>query len=232
MDVLRVRVSGRLAHFRKVFTNSTSLSYFFPPRTTIMGMVASAMGLERDSYYTKLAPLSFGVEALTPLRKLTMAESYLDTDEVSEYKLRGMSSRVPTTREYVAPGEGDFLSYALYIYPFDSGIYEAFKHPAYPISLGPANMLGWIESVERLSCRELSSLDGATVWGAVREGVRVDVSEGALLTVEEGVPREFNERRESGRLESYLFSINARPYRIKSGALPAIEVDGKTIAFL
>jgi CRISPR-associated protein, Cas5h family len=69
-----------MAHFRKVYSNSTSLSYYFPPRTTVLGIVAAALGLPRDSYYDKLNQLNVGVSAVTPLRKLTVGEDILDTD--------------------------------------------------------------------------------------------------------------------------------------------------------
>ncbi|BBD73350.1 hypothetical protein HS1genome_1739 [Sulfodiicoccus acidiphilus] len=95
MRLLRVRIKGKMAHFRKVYSNSTSLSYYFPPRTTVLGIMAAALGMERDSYYEKLNWYDVGVAALTPLRKLVTGEDVLDTDQVSVTKLRGLGVECP-----------------------------------------------------------------------------------------------------------------------------------------
>ncbi|MCB5267201.1 MAG: CRISPR-associated protein Cas5, partial [Candidatus Cloacimonetes bacterium] len=43
--ILELRLSGNLAHFRKFYTNASSLSYTIPPRTAICGLVASILML-------------------------------------------------------------------------------------------------------------------------------------------------------------------------------------------
>lgn len=235
MKVLQVKISGKLAHFRKVFSNSTSLSYYFPPRTTITGILAAAMGLDRDSYYERFAPgaLEVGVEALTPLRKLTFAETYLDTDEVNLRKLRGLVNRVPITREYVTPLSGEFLTYAFYFYPANDEYRKAFSVPVYPISLGPANMLSWVEELNEIECKEIEDFnDEKTVRGAVPASFELKVSTGAEIIVEEGMPRSFAKDRSSGKLTNYYFSVNAQPYKVKGGRAHGIECGEKSIIFL
>ena len=51
MEILAFNIRGKFAHFRKFYSNSSALSYFIPPRTTIIGLIAGMLGLERDSYY-------------------------------------------------------------------------------------------------------------------------------------------------------------------------------------
>lgn len=59
--VLVFDIKGPMAHFRKYYTNSSSLSYLFPPRTVVVGLIAGLLGLpsERhtnekgDIYYEK-----------------------------------------------------------------------------------------------------------------------------------------------------------------------------------
>jgi len=234
LKVLQVKVSGRLAHFRKVFSNSTSLSYYFPPRTTIAGMLAAAMGLERDSYYEKFDPnkIYIGVEALTPLRKLTFAETYLDTDNINLTKLRGLTNRVPITKEYVAASKGESVTYAFYFYPADQEYKKAFSKPLYPISLGPANMLSWVEEISEIDCEEVEDLSEKKVNGALPASSEVGVSPGTELIIEEGMPRSFDKVRRSGMLYNYYFSTNASSYTVKSGKVYGIECIDRTIAFL
>ena len=40
-------IEGKFAHFRKIYTNSSSLSYLVPPRTTVQGIIAAMLGYER-----------------------------------------------------------------------------------------------------------------------------------------------------------------------------------------
>lgn len=49
-------LSGRFAHFRKFYTNSSSLSYLVPPRTVVMGILASILMIPRDAYYDTFNP--------------------------------------------------------------------------------------------------------------------------------------------------------------------------------
>ncbi|HPF08642.1 MAG: CRISPR-associated protein Cas5 [Candidatus Cloacimonetes bacterium] len=64
--ILELRLSGNLAHFRKFYTNASSLSYTIPPRTAICGLVASILMLPRDSYYQTLCSENLGVGIRIP----------------------------------------------------------------------------------------------------------------------------------------------------------------------
>lgn len=84
MNILRLlsfRVSGPFAHFRKFYTNASSLSYLIPPRTVIMGMLASVLKYERDSYYEVFRPEKFRISvSVTPgslIKKKSQSMNYL-----------------------------------------------------------------------------------------------------------------------------------------------------------
>ena len=81
LKLLSFRVSGQFAHFRKFYTNASSLSYLIPPRTVIMGMLASVLRYERDSYYEVFRPEKFRISAaVTPgirIKKKMQSLNYL-----------------------------------------------------------------------------------------------------------------------------------------------------------
>ncbi|MGC8969814.1 MAG: CRISPR-associated protein Cas5 [Conexivisphaera sp.] len=232
MRGLRFDVHGYMAHFRKVFSNSTSLSYFFPPRTTVTGILAAAMGLDRDSYYGEMSPgkLRVAVRVLTPLRKLTFSESYLNTDSVTVDAMRGFTGRVPTRREFVVAASADPgpLGYRIYLASDNAEYIEragrALRAPAYPISLGPADMPAWVEDVEELECEPLDDPVGMPVASVVPSFLRPRVEEGLRISIEERVPRSFDPGRLSGRLENYYLELQGRPIRI-SGRFGGAPVD-------
>lgn len=42
---------GTYGHFRKPYSTNSSLSYFFPTKPTIVGILAAIVGFQKDSYY-------------------------------------------------------------------------------------------------------------------------------------------------------------------------------------
>lgn len=245
MNSVSFDVHGYMAHFRKVFSNSTSLTYMFPPRTTIMGMIAAAMGMPRDSYYEELSPgrLRLAVRLLTQVRKLKLSESYLDTDEVSDRALRGVRNRVPTAREFVVSGDGSGpLGYRIHACgdaELMGRIADAVRAPAYPLSLGSADMPAWVEDVREGECEPLERFSGDEMVSSVarssslslvlREG---DVRKGGLrIMLEERVPRLYDGGRRSGILENYYLEIGGRSLRVR-GEAEGASIGGEVISFL
>ncbi|GAB6137788.1 CRISPR-associated protein Cas5 [Halanaerobaculum tunisiense] len=66
--ILVFNIRGKAAHFKKFYSNKSSLTYRVPPRSVLMGMVASILGYPRDSYYEEFAPnrAKFGVKIIKP----------------------------------------------------------------------------------------------------------------------------------------------------------------------
>ena len=81
LKLLSFQISGQFAHFRKFYTNASSLSYLLPPRTAIMGMLASILRYDRDSYYDLFHPekfrISTAVTAGTRLKRKIQSINYL-----------------------------------------------------------------------------------------------------------------------------------------------------------
>lgn len=48
LPIIIFRFSGKYAHFRRPYTNVSSLSYPFPPRPTIAGLIGAILGVEKD----------------------------------------------------------------------------------------------------------------------------------------------------------------------------------------
>ncbi|GEM_PF-448318 len=118
--MMSFRLSGRFAHFRKFYTNASSLSYLIPPRTVIVGMLASVLEYGRDSYYDVFAPGKFGISvSVTPgtiIRKQMQSMNYLHD---SYYKVLAGGSGKPRgfhsqcKLELLMPEKGR-ISYTVY----------------------------------------------------------------------------------------------------------------------
>lgn len=78
---LSFEIRGPWAHFRRVEGNIVKQTYRIIPRTTVAGLVAAMLGLERDSYYKAFGPdvSSIAIEPLAPLRTMNMPQNTLST---------------------------------------------------------------------------------------------------------------------------------------------------------
>ncbi len=173
-------VKGYMAHFRKFFSTTTSLSYIFPPRTTLMGLVAAIIGMDRDSYYELFSPrnLFISVRILSPIRVVLQAINHLKVKEQPEHNIRGLYrdktgrlrtyERIQVTTEYVINGwsSEDSLTYRVYLASLSrdtSDYVETLKNylsrriSMYPISLGPAYALAWIDKYGTLTAEVKTS---------------------------------------------------------------------------
>jgi CRISPR-associated protein Cas5h len=117
--LISFEIKGKFAHFRPFYTNASSLSYYFPPRTTIIGIIAGILGMERDSYYEIFSSenLDVSIEILTPIKKSIFTIKYYRTKEADlsiERFLRGVED-YPTSIEVLMPINHDFISYRIYL---------------------------------------------------------------------------------------------------------------------
>ena len=53
ISVISFRYFGRYGHFRKPYSNVSSLSYPFPPRTAIAGLLGAIIGVPKEAVTNK-----------------------------------------------------------------------------------------------------------------------------------------------------------------------------------
>lgn len=127
-------ISGQYAQFRRIDTTTTKQTYRVPPRTTLAGLLAAILGLERDSYYETFAPgwsaIAIGIDE--PLRTRTMPVLELPTVEGDDFESKANNTLIsPETsvgdrqqrlREYVANP-----SYTIAVALEDADTYERLR---------------------------------------------------------------------------------------------------------
>lgn len=155
---------GEIAHFRAYYTNASSISYGFPPRTALEGFIGAILGFERDSYYDDLSPekCKFSVSIKNPIRKSIYSINYVRTkpDEdnfnsfenaVNSYLKRNINT-YPISIEIVLPIE-DILRYRVYFYSTDKDLFKNLKEKLenskthYSVYLGITEFLADIDFV-------------------------------------------------------------------------------------
>ena len=78
---LSVTVRGPWGHFRRVEGNVVKQTYRIIPRTTVAGLLAAVLGIDRNSYYDLFGPDSsrIAIEPVSALRTLNMPMNTLST---------------------------------------------------------------------------------------------------------------------------------------------------------
>jgi len=164
---------GKMAHFRKFYSNASALTHTIPPRTTVLGLLASIAEIERDSYYfdTKnevFNNLKIGIQIINPVRKINQKLNYLKivkdgaseeslaTDLNDLYIFRGYGNRKQVSTEIIVPhsirDKDALVKYRIFVgFPdSDEPIFITLKtnlereYYPYGVCLGAANMLGFI----------------------------------------------------------------------------------------
>lgn len=81
MNVCIFQIRGQFAHWRKWFTTTSPLTYSFPPRTAIVGMVGAILGVQRDDVADvfKLSDTRIAVRPLRPIQKDRLPQSWRQT---------------------------------------------------------------------------------------------------------------------------------------------------------
>ncbi len=94
---------GDYAHFRKMETTTSPLTYSIPTGTAISGLVAAILGLGRDTYYDAFSRenFEFSIRILKPIKKIRLNINIIKTD-VGFYlwDIRG-TPRSPTPYEFL-----------------------------------------------------------------------------------------------------------------------------------
>ena len=68
MRVVAFRYYGRFAHFLRAEATANALTYPFPPRTTLLGMIGAITGMPKDTAQVELANARFAVGGRIPGR--------------------------------------------------------------------------------------------------------------------------------------------------------------------
>ncbi|MBA3985636.1 MAG: CRISPR-associated protein Cas5 [Flavobacteriales bacterium] len=244
MEILSFKISGKMAHFRKYYANNTAFSFSVPPRTTLMGIVAAAMGWPKDSYYEDLASenIQFGIRVLNPLKKSFHRLNFLSIKSSGDMAknwssdFRGEGGRIQTPFEVVTAWDltkGD-VAYQVFIKASDKGksVYESIKihllekEPVYNITLGTANFTARITDIEIFTEGNINTIESED-YVLMNSAVPVDMIEDLKFDKEEYenynfveedmLPGDFiaNGNREVRKMNRLLFSITPNPLRVK-----------------
>lgn len=88
---LSFTVRGPWGHFRRVEGNVVKQTYRIVPRTTVAGLIAAVLGIDRDGYYDLFGPESSAV-AVQPTREIRTVNMPMNTLSTADGDLQSLNS--------------------------------------------------------------------------------------------------------------------------------------------
>lgn len=245
MKIVSFKLKGKMAHFRKVYSNSSSLSYYIPPRTTVVGIVAGLLGYERDTYYNDFnrAKCRVAVGINQPIKKSMQTLNYLMIKKPGDFN-GSMEFHSQTPTELIIPQNirTGFLEYQIWLNHENNEIMNMIEekvkdelvYRSYGISLGlgSAYNLGWVEYAatyngnEKLE-EEPVGIDSVIPLNKVSDLFleKMDVN---YKLIKEEVPLELNNERQITKEGLGQMIVNLSYGKIHAKVNSYIELDDKT----
>jgi len=220
-------LKGAIAHFRKFYTNSSSLTYSFPPLTVVSGMIAGFLGMPRDSYYELFSSSNckIGLSIRTPLRKVMQTVNYIRTK--SEGELNGSAGHTQIPIEFIFP-QRDIIRYRVFFFHKDDRLLEEFKErlfhntPIYPVYLGLSELTGETEYIDFISEKDIIfENEGEAKLSAVvniknikEKGIIFEENGCQFQYVKERMPVQFNNKRRIIKVSDFVYENHQKPMHL------------------
>jgi len=244
-SLLSFDLVGSMGQFRKFYTNSSSLSYSFPPRTAICGILAAFLGREIDTYYSDftIEKAKIAISLKTPVRKILQTVNYVRTKNMGEIDGSKGPTQVPL--EFVVPHIGNReIRYTIYFFHTDQAIVEEIyrllsRHEyKFPIYLGISECPAWIEDARIYGESDISVIDCPEKAIPIATILPVDriVEEGLSLSenmriMKDRIPLDFNPDRKIRRVADVIWDTEGRSIEATVNGC-VVRIGGKYIVFL
>jgi CRISPR-associated protein Cas5h len=144
---------GDFAHFRKIYTTTSPLTYAFPPPTALMGLVGAILGKGKQDYMSlfKENEHYFAVKIVSQLKKIVIGAKFIDTKDMEGKLIRIYSSERRSGRTYFPMELVKSPRYRIYFKHEDRDVLSRFENHIkngkeyYTVHLGISEMLAGIK---------------------------------------------------------------------------------------
>lgn len=244
---LSFTVRGPWGHFRRIEGNIVKQTYRIIPRTTVAGLLAAVLGIERDGYYDLFAPdrSAVAIEPVREIRTVNMPMNTLSTAAGNLQSLNGrgkISVKLPDPTTLRQQHNYEVLvdpAYRIDVALADDQRYTELRKTLaageshYVPSLGLSEHLADIEYHGEFDIEDGPQQDTIDIDSAVPNAVDdIVLGAGTRCQIEESPA--FMETDSGGRtttgFTNYAYNPDAKPLEVANTS--AASVDGRTVVFV
>jgi len=115
--ILVFDIWGDYAHFRKFYTTTSPLTFSFPPRTALCGLIGAIVGLEKEGNeylkYFSFNEAFIGVRIINPVKKVMIAQNLIHTKDARGPGMNLITKRTQIRFEFLkSPKFRIYFAYA------------------------------------------------------------------------------------------------------------------------
>lgn len=230
--ILVFDIWGDYGHFRKYYTTTSPLTFSFPPRPTISGIISAVIGLDKKEYlrYFSVKDADITLRILNPVTKVRMGQNLIDTKKARLFSRIKHRTRIRT--EYVKNPQ-----YRIYFRHSNEEIYKRLrefikKHESvYTVSLGISELLANFSFIGEYGTKTLYTdkiVEIDSVIPSERAEISFEIGKEYFLTA---MPVEMIEGRIVTKYSDVSYERNGRKILCRPASYCEIE-NGENIIFL
>jgi CRISPR-associated protein Cas5h len=223
---------GDLGHFRKPYTTTSPLTFAFPPRPTLAGIISAIIGLGKNEYadYFSKKDANIGLRILKPVKKIRMSQNLIDTKKAKLFSR--IKQRTQIRFEYAKDPR-----YRIYFQHKDTALHERLKallinhESIYTVSLGLSELLANFRYVGEFGLQRVASNNSTTIHSVIPDkGTEVEFEQGKEY-FSTNIPLEMNSSRIVTQFGTVLYERNGKPLLAQTEFYFKVE-NGERILFL
>jgi len=224
--ILKFKIWGDYAHFKKFYTTTSPLTFEFPPPPTIIGIISAIIGLDKNEYlihFQNPDDFKIALSIQNPIKKVRWSQNLINTKDIKYYQLVKKlkhNPRSPTRIEFLKDS-----AFIIYFFHKDEKIYNLLKtnlekhNSVYTVSLGLSELLANFELIDEVKIENSKSddwinIDSVLPYSCLQDDNSVDF-EVSREIFKVNFPILMQPNRVVNKREDILFERNGNPIKCK-----------------
>ena len=217
--ILKFKIWGDYAHFKKFYTTTSPLTFEFPPPPTIIGIISAIIGLDKEEYleyFQNPDDFKIALSIVNPIKKVRWTQNLIDT----KHHFWRIENRTQIRIEFLKDS-----AFVIYFSHKDENIYNRLKRnlenhkSIYSISLGLSELLANFILLDEAKIEDSKSdgwieIDSVLPYSSLLDDNSVDF-EISREIFKVNFPILMQPNRVVNKREDILFERNGKPIKCK-----------------
>ena len=232
--ILKFKIWGDYAHFKKFYTTTSPLTFEFPPPPTIIGIISAIIGLDKNEYleyFQNTEECKIALSIVNPIKKVRWTQNLIDT----KHHFWRIKNRTQIRIEFLKDS-----AFIIYFFHKDENIYDQLKRylgkhkSVYSVSLGLSELLANFELIDEVNIENSKSddwikIDSVLPYSCLQDDNSLDF-EVSREIFKVNFPISMQPNRVVNKREDILFERNGKPIKCKVKEFWKTE-NGENIVF-